>query len=60
MGGKRTGRLLGLPYDWRRPTGERIRSRMWNPDDPHVFVPKAYGWGYSINFGRVARLLRLR
>lgn len=46
----KTGRFLGLPYDWRRPTGQRIKARAWNPDDPRVFVLKAFGWGLSINF----------
>jgi hypothetical protein len=53
----RTGRFLGLPYDWRRPTRQRLRQRIWNPDEPRVLVPKAYGWGYTINF---AALLRRR
>jgi len=55
----KTGRFLGLPYDFRRPTAERIRRSAWNPDDPHVFVPKAFGWGYGINFYQLARRLHL-
>ena len=47
------GRFLGIPYDWRRPTWQRVRSRVWNPDEPRVFVPKAFGWGYTINFARL-------
>jgi hypothetical protein len=43
------GRLLGLPYDFRRPTTGRIRARAWNPDDPRLFTPKAFGWGLGIN-----------
>ena len=50
---ERTGRFLGIPYDWRRPTRERYRSRAWNPDDPRLFTPKAVGWGYGINFHRL-------
>jgi len=49
----KTGRFLGLPYDWRRPTKARIKNRMWNPSEPRLFVPKAVGWGYSINFARL-------
>ena len=37
-------RLLGLPYDLRRPTSTRLRSRAWNPDDPHILTPKTFGW----------------
>lgn len=55
----KTGRFLGLPYDWRRPTGQRIKARTWNPDDPRVFVPKTFGWGLSINFYALLRRLEL-
>lgn len=49
----KTGRFLGIPYDWRAPTVERAKSRLWNPDDPRIFTPKAYGWGWDINFARL-------
>ena len=49
----KTGTFLGLPYDWRRPTLAKIKARAWNPANPHLFVPKVYGWGYSINFARL-------
>ncbi len=49
----RAGRFLGVPYDWRRPTLERVKSRWWNLDDPRLFTPKAYGWGYDINLARL-------
>ena len=45
-----TGRFLGLPYDWRRPTWSRVRERVWNPHDPHLLTPKSFGWGYDVNF----------
>jgi hypothetical protein len=44
------GSLAGFPYDWRRPTARRARSRIWNPEDPRLFPPKSFGWGYTINF----------
>jgi hypothetical protein len=43
------GHAAGIPYDWRKPTSERVRSRAWNPDDPRLFTPKTFGWGYGIN-----------
>ena len=43
------GRLGGLPYDVRWPTAARLRSRAWNPGDPHLLTPKTFGWGYGIN-----------
>jgi hypothetical protein len=49
----RTGRFLGAPYDWRRPTLARFKSRAWNPDEPRLFVPHSYGWGWGINFARL-------
>ncbi len=54
-----TGRYLGLPYDWRRPTWDRIRSRLWNPDDVRIWVPKAFGWGYDLNFHALGRRIGL-
>jgi hypothetical protein len=52
-----TGRFLGLPYDWRRPTFARIRREIWNPRDRRIFVPKAFGWGYGINLAGLIRWL---
>ncbi|MGZ4338749.1 MAG: DUF5808 domain-containing protein [Gaiellaceae bacterium] len=49
----KTGRFLGIPYDWRRPTAARVKSRWWNPDDPRVLTPKAFGWGWDLNFARL-------
>jgi hypothetical protein len=45
------GTFLGIPYDWRRPTLARFRRTLWNRDERRILVPKAYGWGYDINFG---------
>jgi hypothetical protein len=50
---RKTGRFLGLPYDWRKPSKARIKARAWDPSNPRLFVPKAYGWGYSLNFARL-------
>lgn len=44
------GRLAGVPYDLRRPTLARARSRLWNKGDVHLFTPKTFGWGYDLNF----------
>lgn len=46
----RRGRFAGLPFDWRSPTRARVASRAWNPNDRRLVTPKAYGWGYGINF----------
>jgi len=41
----RTGTFLGVPYDWRRHGFKaRLRERWWNPNDPRLFTPRAFGW----------------
>jgi uncharacterized membrane protein len=44
------GTLFGIPYDFRRPTIERLRETFWNRDTARVLVPQAFGLGWSINF----------
>ena len=52
---KRTGTFLGAPYSWRRPTWAGLKKETWDPSNPHVLVPRQFGWGYSINFARLFR-----
>ena len=42
------GRKLGMPYDLRKPTWERLKERWWNKDGP-MFTPKLWGWGWDLN-----------
>jgi hypothetical protein len=44
------GQIAGIPYDFRRPTLERLRERLWNPDSSSILTPKAFGVGWDINF----------
>jgi hypothetical protein len=60
MNAKHTGKFLGVPYDWRRPTWERYRARWWNTKDHRIVMPRAFGWGYDFNLAEVARRLHLR
>lgn len=53
------GRLLGMPYDIRLPTVERVRVRWWNPSDPRIFMPRAFGAGWDLSFGALAVRLGL-
>ena len=53
------GRLLGLPYDLRPPTLERLRQRSWNPDDRRLLTPHVFGWGYSVNWYELGRRVGL-
>lgn len=44
------GRLFGVvPYDFRRPTLERVRRTLWNPDDERFLVPTVFGVGWTVN-----------
>ena len=47
------GKFAGMPYDWRRPTLAKAKARMWNPNEPRLFTPKTFGWGFDINFYRL-------
>lgn len=44
------GKFLGIPYDWRPLTTQRLKSRIWSKQDHRLFPPRAIGWGYTINF----------
>lgn len=59
---KRTweGEVFGfLPYDFRPPTVDRMRERMWNPREGHLITPMVFGIGWTVNFGALARRLGL-
>ena len=47
------GRVAGVPYDLRRPSVSKMRSRWWNPADARVFTPKTFGMGWGINLYRL-------
>lgn len=49
------GNIGVVPYDFRAPTPKRIKRSLWAPDDPRVFVPRAFGIGWSVNFAAVWR-----
>jgi Family of unknown function (DUF5808) len=49
----KTGKFLGIPYDLRRPTVARTKSRLWNPNESRLLVPKVFGWGWDVNFARL-------
>jgi hypothetical protein len=43
------GKIAGIPYDFRLPTVERIRDTFWNKNTSQIFLPQAFGIGWSIN-----------
>lgn len=52
-------RVLGLPVETRGPLDARVRSRTWDPTNPHVVVPRLLGLGWTLNLGALAVRLRL-
>ena len=45
-----------VPYDFRMPTVDRIKTTYWNPEGP-VLSGKVFGVGWAPNFGAASRLL---
>ena len=50
------GDVLGIPYDFRKPSLERWRRSMWNPQDDRLFVPRSFGVGWDVNLHRLLQL----
>jgi len=57
--GAGAGTVLGVPYDVRVPTAQRVAERLWNPRDPRLLMPRIWGMGWDLNFGAVAVRLHL-
>ena len=52
------GMVLGfVPYDFRMPTAERVRAAFWNPEDPRILTPHAFGVGWAVNIPSAVRWL---
>ncbi len=52
------GRVFGLvPYDFRAPTWERIRSAYWNPESEQLFSDRVFGVGWAVNLYQAKVLL---
>ena len=50
------GKLLGIPYDFRKPAAAKLKRNYWSPDDRQVIRPRALGLGWDVNVGRLWRL----
>ena len=46
-----------VPYDFRMPTVDRVRERLWDPEAA-VVQPQVFGVGWTLNFGRLLAALR--
>jgi len=52
------GRVLDMvPYDFRPPTWERIRSAYWNPNSERLFNDRVFGVGWAVNLHRAKTLM---
>ncbi|MCG2799405.1 MAG: DUF5808 domain-containing protein [Cellulomonas sp.] len=47
-----------VPYDFRVPTCDRIRERVWNPEGEHLVSPHVFGVGWTLNVGKAVALAR--
>ncbi len=52
-------RVLGLPVETRGLVSAEVRSRTWNPANPHLVVPRLLGVGWTLNLGALAVKLKL-
>lgn len=46
-----------VPYDFRIPTAARVKRSFWDPDDERIFLPRAFGIGWSVNAATVVKRL---
>ena len=47
-----------IPYDFRLPSIARVRERIWDPEGEHLVNPQVFGVGWTVNAGKVVRLVR--
>jgi hypothetical protein len=42
-----------VPYDFRVPTLQRIKERLWDPEASSVVGPRVFGVGWTVNAGKL-------
>lgn len=47
-----------VPYEFRIPTLQRARERLWDPEAEHVVGPRVFGVGWTVNVGKVVAMVR--
>ena len=52
------GRVLGVPYDFRWPTWQRVRDAYWNPTDQRILTDRVVGVGWAVNFAQLVPRVR--
>jgi len=51
---EKQGELFGfIPYDFRTLTWQRVKERMWNPEEERIVVPRVFGAGWTLNLYRL-------
>ena len=53
------GRYYNVPFEFRIPTIERAKNRVWNPNDRRLFNPNIFGVGWTLNLHEAARRLNI-
>ena len=52
------GRVIDVvPYDFRPPTWQRLRSAYWNPDSDRLFNDRVFGVGWAVNLHKAKTLM---
>ncbi len=46
-----------VPYDFRMPSVDKIKTSMWNPDGA-IIVDRPFGVGWTLNIGAVVAKVR--
>ena len=57
---KTHGTFLKVPYDFRIPTVKKVRDRVWNPKDPRMMTPSAFGIGWTPNAYQLVKRFQSR
>ncbi|MBN9374424.1 MAG: hypothetical protein J0I40_03325 [Cellulomonas sp.] len=47
-----------VPYDFRMPTLERAKERLWNPEASSFVGPRVFGVGWTVNVGKIWALVQ--
>lgn len=47
-----------VPYEFRIPTLQRARERLWDPKAEHVIGPRVFGVGWTVNVGKALAMVR--
>ena len=53
------GRYYNVPFEFRIPTIERAKKRVWNTSDRRLFTPNIFGVGWALNLHEAARRLNI-